>query len=185
MRKLCEGFPRRSIAVYSMPAFKWHWRLGVSAVQFALDMIPPCSRNGTFFCTSMLNLADVVALRPADIGARRKVLYFHENQLAYPGGSGGTKKEFSSAGWAQAMSCLAADIVLFNSQYNMASFLDCLRSQLAMIPPPARPHRLIERIGAKCSVLYFPLAKPLISDAGAEAVAKADDAPLHIVWAHR
>jgi len=31
----------------------------------------------------VLNLAELAALRP-DLGKLKKVLYFHENQLAYP-----------------------------------------------------------------------------------------------------
>ncbi|KAG9477602.1 hypothetical protein GDO78_002802 [Eleutherodactylus coqui] len=35
------------------------------------------------FTSSVLNLAELVALRP-DLGKLRKILYFHENQLVYP-----------------------------------------------------------------------------------------------------
>lgn len=35
------------------------------------------------FCSSVLNLCELVALRP-DLAALRKVIYFHENQLVYP-----------------------------------------------------------------------------------------------------
>ena len=35
------------------------------------------------FCSSVLNLAELVALRP-DLGRLRTIVYFHENQLIYP-----------------------------------------------------------------------------------------------------
>lgn len=35
------------------------------------------------FCSSVLNLCELVALRP-DLAALHKVVYFHENQLVYP-----------------------------------------------------------------------------------------------------
>lgn len=35
------------------------------------------------FCSSVLNLAELVALRP-DLQRLKKIIYFHENQLAYP-----------------------------------------------------------------------------------------------------
>ena len=35
----------------------------------------------TLFCTSMTNLAELIALRP-DLRAAHKVLYFHENEVA-------------------------------------------------------------------------------------------------------
>ena len=39
--------------------------------------------NRVLFCSSVLNLAEMVALRP-DLAPVRKVVYFHENQLVYP-----------------------------------------------------------------------------------------------------
>ena len=35
------------------------------------------------FATSVLNLAELIALRP-DLRPLKKILYFHENQLVYP-----------------------------------------------------------------------------------------------------
>jgi len=35
------------------------------------------------FCSSVLNLAEFVALRP-DLQSLKKIIYFHENQLVYP-----------------------------------------------------------------------------------------------------
>lgn len=35
------------------------------------------------FCSSVLNLAELVALRP-DLTHLKKIIYFHENQLIYP-----------------------------------------------------------------------------------------------------
>jgi hypothetical protein len=35
------------------------------------------------FCSSVLNLAELLALRP-DLQSLKKVIYFHENQLVYP-----------------------------------------------------------------------------------------------------
>lgn len=35
------------------------------------------------FCSSVLNLAELVALRP-DLASLKKIIYFHENQLVYP-----------------------------------------------------------------------------------------------------
>lgn len=55
---------------------------------FGLWSLSSNGSNFLFFCrvllaSSVLNLAELVALRP-DLGRLRKVLYFHENQLIYP-----------------------------------------------------------------------------------------------------
>lgn len=41
------------------------------------------SPHRVLFSSSVLNLCELVALRP-DLARLKKVLYFHENQLVYP-----------------------------------------------------------------------------------------------------
>jgi len=231
-----------SIALFTLPGKKWHWRLLVSAAHFAntIPLEEPISSinnhisyndhchnsngddNGVLFTTSLLNLADLVALRP-DLGRRHKILYFHENQFFYPNSAQNSnrnsttvtsnhhnhhnhhnnkKKKWSEYGWAQIMSCLVADRILFNSQHNLATFLDGARRFLSQIPAPSRPTNVVQRIETKCSVLYYPIERSKfvnqrgsagmntntsISDDDAD---DADDAtlvvpPLHVVWPHR
>ena len=181
LQGLFEGSDK-TCSVYSLPPKKWHWRLTVAAAYFAAEAIPPCTSSGVFFASSMVNLADIVALRPNDIGRRHKVLYFHENQLAYPyKDAQQNAQQFSNYGWAQAMSCLAADAVYFNSSFNLESFLTCLNRQCKMIPAASRPRGIIETIRRKSQVLYYPI--PNISP---RVLGETDkDDLLHIVWAHR
>ena len=209
------AFTGARIATFTLPGKKWHWRLLVSAAHFA-EIIPPDVRPrfapGTLFVTSLMNLADLIALRP-DLARRRKVLYFHENQFAYPSSQQHqelpaqqkhpakmqkSKKAWSDYGWAQIMSCLAADEVLFNSEYNKKTFLKGAERLLSMIPAPSRPAGIPERIAAKSRVLYFPLlflnspvpvqnyathvSSTSKSGGGADDV---DVRPLHVVWPHR
>lgn len=52
-----------------------------------------------------------------------------------------------------------ADVVLFNSHFNMMSFLNTIDSYLHLMPD-YRPKGLAERIKPKCSVLYYPVEIP-------------------------
>ena len=70
------------ILCYTMPPRKWHWRMLTSASHFASEIKADVG-SGTLFASSMLNLAELVGYRK-DLAAFRKILYFHENQLAYP-----------------------------------------------------------------------------------------------------
>ena len=54
---------------------------------------------------------------------------------------------------------LVADSVVFNSHFNMDSFLDGIDSHLRLMPD-SRPRGLTDLIRHKCSVLYFPLELP-------------------------
>ncbi|XP_058695505.1 glycosyltransferase-like domain-containing protein 1 isoform X10 [Poecile atricapillus] len=66
----------------TLPAKKWHWKARTSALYF-MQTVPTSSNYRILFASSVLNLPELAALRP-DLGKLKKVLYFHENQLAYP-----------------------------------------------------------------------------------------------------
>ncbi len=67
----------------TMKAKKWHWRARTSALYLSQTIPEIDSHFKTLFASSVLNLAELVALRP-DIGRLKKIIYFHENQLVYP-----------------------------------------------------------------------------------------------------
>ncbi|XP_045909689.1 glycosyltransferase-like domain-containing protein 1 isoform X3 [Micropterus dolomieu] len=145
-------------SVFTLPAKKWHWRARTAALHFS-QTIPTCPSYRVLFSSSVLNLCELVALRP-DLARLKKVLYFHENQLVYPVRKD-QERDFQY-GYNQVLSCLVADLVVFNSAFNMDSFLSSISSFMKKIPDH-RPRDLDLLIRPKCVVLYYPVQFPDVS----------------------
>ncbi|KAL4221978.1 Glycosyltransferase-like domain-containing protein 1 [Mactra antiquata] len=144
-----------SCEVYTLPGKKWHWKARTSALCLSQE-IPKSHIYRVLFASSVLNLAELIALRP-DLGSLHKVLYFHENQLIYPVRN--EKERDFQFGYNQIISSLVADTVLFNSKYNMDSFLGNINTFLKLIPDQ-RPKNIPDIIRPKCEVLNFPISFP-------------------------
>lgn len=104
------------------------------------------------------------------------MLYFHENQLSYPRARE-EERDFQF-GWTQILSCLAADVVCFNSEWNRRSFLSSVPAFINR-SPDKEPRDVARAIEAKSRVVYFPVEVPRLPRAREEGL------PLHIVWNHR
>uniref|UniRef100_A0A8C4VAT8 tRNA-queuosine alpha-mannosyltransferase n=1 Tax=Falco tinnunculus TaxID=100819 RepID=A0A8C4VAT8_FALTI len=144
--------------LYTLPAKKWHWKARTAALYF-MQTVPASANYRILFASSVLNLAELTALRP-DLGKLKKVLYFHENQLAYPVQK--CQERDFQYGYNQILSCLVADVVVFNSAFNMESFLTSIGKFMKLIPDH-RPKDLEKIIRPKCQVLYFPVRFPDVS----------------------
>ena len=125
------------------------------------------------WCSDMLDLASFKGLsKPAaDLPA---VLYFHENQFAYPL-AGGEPVDYTY-GFINATSALAADAVWFNSAYNRDSFLEGW-VDLVRRMKDARPTAATERLRHK-STLQPQGIHPVSCGVAVEG-------PLRILWAAR
>lgn len=73
---------------------------------------------------------------------------------------------------------MAADVVIFNSQYNKESFLENIKN-IVRVFPDNKPKDLRSKIEPKALVLHFPLDLPKNS------CSKCELPVLHIVWSHR
>jgi glycosyltransferase involved in cell wall biosynthesis len=170
-----------SVELVTQPAKKWHWRARTSALWFSQNIPTTGSGFSTLFCSSVLNVCELVALRP-DLAACRKVVYFHENQLAYPVQTDQLRDV--QYGYNQILTALVADVVCFNSQFNMNSFLANV-SKHFKLQPDCRPKfdDICNRIAAKACVVYFPIYEEL--KLLERPTMKMPEKCLHIVWPHR
>jgi glycosyltransferase involved in cell wall biosynthesis len=164
--------------ILTLPAHKWKWRMRHSAITFAMqvqELVKKGQRWEIVFCSDMLNLAEFTALAPVEIARLPKVIYFHENQLTYPVRVE-DERDYQFA-MTNLTSALAADVVWFNSQFHMDSFLDALAKFLKSMPDH-QPSQAIERIKTKSSV--YP---PGIADFPCRPARKPG--PMCILWAAR
>lgn len=166
----------------TMPGRHWKWRMRGAAAWLAERHRAELERGfDLLFASSFLPLAELVGLVPS-LSRTPRVLYFHENQLAFPVRRehvGGPDHHY---GFTQMVSCLAADAVAFNSAYNRDTFVDGAAALLRRMPD-AVPSGWVETIRARAHVLPLPIrfAEP---PAGPDTASDRRAGPL-IVWNHR
>jgi glycosyltransferase involved in cell wall biosynthesis len=164
--------------ILTLPAHKWKWRMRHSAITFAQQVSELVKKGRSWdvlFCSDMLNLAEFVALCPAEVAGLPRVMYFHENQLTYPVRVE-DERDYQFA-MTNLTSALAAGAVWFNSQFHMDSFLEALAKLLKSMPDH-QPLEVCEKIRAKSSVrppgiAEFPMAT------------QKKSGPMRILWSAR
>ena len=181
VRALTE-LSRHRITVATLPARKWKWRMRGAAIWLARDGDAWIRQSvddpiDVILCSDMLSVADLRALLPPRLRNVPIVCYFHENQLTYPIPEEQTR-DFQY-GMTNITSCLAADLVLFNTASHLEDFLAAAGDLLRKMPDYV-PATVIEEIRAKVVVCpppitFEPLRRP----------EKAPGAPLTILWCHR
>jgi glycosyltransferase involved in cell wall biosynthesis len=127
--------------------------------------------------TSMVDLSALVGLVPA-LSDARLVVYFHENQLAYPTRDG---KLDVQLGMMDLYAALAADTVVFNSEYNRTSMLRGVRQMMDLLPDYT-PSEAIDAVSEGSTVIPVGLEDEWFAG---PAAGRKDDGPLTIVWNHR
>jgi glycosyltransferase involved in cell wall biosynthesis len=164
----------------TLPAQHWKWRMRLAA--------PHCAgllrERGTagydaIFCSSILDVAAFRGLLPPHLAALPHLVYFHENQFAYPVQVHEERDVHFSL--TNLTTALAADRLAFNSRYNLESFLAGAGELLAKMPDMALPG-WEEAIRAKAVVL-----SPGVDFGGIDAIPAMmpDNGPPVVLWNHR
>ncbi|MDN3526319.1 DUF3524 domain-containing protein [Halomonas sabkhae] len=157
-----------------LPARHFPWRIRGNPLTWMLRESAALSRHyDVILATSMVDLATLVGLYPHLAGAR-KVVYFHENQFAYPASSA----QGSRVGpqMVNLYTALAADEVVFNTVYNRDSFIDGARALLKRMPENLPAYEPLEALRRRARVVPVPIAT---------STGQGSTAGDLIVWNHR
>ncbi len=152
-----------------LPGRHFAWRIRGNPLSW-MDALPT-STPGLIVATSMVDLATLKGLHPR-LAAVPSLLYFHENQFAYP--ESPNQLASLEPKMVQLYGALAADQVAFNSEYNRSSFLEGVDAMLARFPD-AVPANVTKRIRDRSLVLPVPI----------DPVPAGKRDPRLILWNHR
>ena len=170
---------RHAVRIIGHGAGHWRWRLQGSAVTLAAEIARATRRRrpDVVLVSSMTDLAQLLGLTRRSIGDVPVVHYRHESQLLYPEAAGATiSKGIRLQEWA---SLLAADRVVFNSEFHRTGLLDTAAELVD--DAPDHPHDgFLPGLAAASTVLPVGVDLSAIS---------ASDRPVRstptVLWNHR
>ena len=174
VRWLQQAFSDIDWRLLTLPGRHFKWRIRGNPLSWLDEIESACEGIDQVVATSMVDLATLRGLCPA-LGQVPTVYYFHENQFAYPIGPG--QRHTLEPRVVQLYGALAADDLLFNSDWNRRSFLAGVDALLGRMPD-AVPGGVAERLDRRSMVLPVPTAVT------AKPPAETRDSRL-IVWNHR
>ncbi len=187
----------------SQPEFEWHvlalsprffrWRIRGNALTWLNEPLLK-ERWDLLLVTSMVDLASVRGFHP-NLAHTPALLYMHENQFAYPASDG--QHNSIDPQMVNLYSAIAAEAILFNSDWNRRSFLEGIQ-QLFRRLPDGVPNGTLELIAVKSRVLPVPIDDHVFLNEAERQNPEAGErlwrnglelgpgeSPLRIVWAAR
>jgi len=153
-----------------LPGRHFRWRIRGNPLSW-LHKLPQATPD-LILATSMVDLATLKGLHPrlANIPV---IYYFHENQFAYPV----SKQQHDSVDpkMVQLYGAIAANKIVFNSNYNRESFLSGIDKLLSILPDEV-PSNVTDELRSKSQILPVAI-KPIET--------QENKIPNLILWNHR
>ena len=150
---------RHDIDIFSLPGRHWKWRMHGGAVTLAKQFLSSKNDYDLILASDMLDLSVFLALTREKSSKTPVAIYFHENQLCYPWSPrDGDRQKGRDLHYAfiNYSSALAANRLLFNSEYHKGAFLEALPEFLDKYPD-FNNKSTIERIADKSEVLHLAM----------------------------
>jgi len=179
---LVANFPEHEWRVLSLPPRFFSWRIRGNSLSWAMSERPVLEQDyDLLVATSMVDLATLRGLVPK-LATMPSILYFHENQFAYPGSA----HQFSSVEpqMVTLYAALAADRLAFNSDYNRRTFLAGVTDLLGRFPDEV-PDGIVDALSRRSTVVPVPLQDECFVAAITDDRDRLVDDRLHLIWNHR
>jgi len=179
--QLTSGLPEYDWAVISLPDRHFYWRIRSNALTFTLQHADTLQQHyDLIVATSMVDLCNLRGLSP-QLASVPAVLYFHENQFAYP--ERNAHGNLVNAQLTSLYSAISAQHLLFNSQFNHDSFYAGVESFAAKMPdglPQGFPGQLLK----SAAVIPVPVDDSRLNPLTTRRLIKTGQS-VEIVWNHR
>lgn len=160
----------------SLPGRYFSWRIRGNPLTWAVRERERLEQPfDVVLATSMTDLATLRGLVPA-LAAVPAILYFHENQFAYP--QSASVHSSVEPQMVALYSAMSADYLLFNSDYNRRTFLQGVQQLLSKLPDEVPPG-VAAALAAKATVLPVPVESAVPPQVANNRL------PLQLVWNHR
>lgn len=157
----------------TLPARHFSWRFRGNSLTLSQDSRLDANYD-LIIATSMTDLSALRGMQPRIAGVPT-ILYFHENQFDYPDDS--RESHLLERRVTSIYSAVAADRLVFNSEYNRQTFTDGARSLLDKMPDHV-PSGIVESLESKSSVIPVALDDDCF-------VREEKTGHFAVVWNHR
>lgn len=161
----------------TLPPRFFPWRSRGSALSWSSLELP--ENLDLVVATSILDLASLRGLHQ-QLSRYPTLVYFHENQFAYPRKERGSPFEEANFLITGIYTALAGDRLLFNSAFNRDTFLKGATSLLSKMPDHV-PEGLLEELSKKSALLPVGLGDDLFR----VNIKSERTGPLQVLWNHR
>lgn len=166
--------------VITLPARYFSWRIRGNPISFLSQFSAELSAEyDVIVATSMVDLATLKGIVPT-LANTPALMYFHENQFEYP------KTQNQSASIEPQMvnlyAAMAADSLVFNSEFNRDSFFSGVDELMAKLPDYVI-NNLSASLANKASVLPVPIDREWFDLPRRDE--RSSTQPIKILWNHR
>lgn len=163
------------VVLVTLPPRFFSWRFRGNSLTLSQDERVMGQRFDLVIATSMTDLSALIGMAP-NLAGTPGALYFHENQFAYPdpNQSHQVDRQITSI-----YSALAASALVFNSNFNLNSFIEGAAALLGKMPDGV-PVDIEDQLRQKARVISVPIDTPDPLSQGTRSTEG-----LVLVWNHR